>query len=322
VTTRRPSEAGSVAAVPRRFKYDVCLSFAGEQREYVREIASRVTAEGLRVFFDEEEQQRLWGTNLLEELDRIYRLESRFCVMFISQAYAETMWARQERRSAQARALLERGRYLLPARFDDTQLDGFVPTTGYIDLRQYDPATLADLIVRVARPPRLRPRVQIRYLPHAEYYVQEGHMVVEYRQGNHVETVPSHGWTHRIGVYNPSGVRLTGVNVRLTAVKPAPRFPVLPVMLRKKDDNTAPYFESHGFTVNPGATEFVDLVMKSSLLRDLEVQHAVVNVSRSLLPPVSIVTLEATAANLPKPQVARFSVRLTLVDTVEIHPVP
>jgi hypothetical protein len=321
----RCSEADTVAAVPpRRFKYDVCLSFAGEERAYVREVASRLTAEGFRVFFDEEENEkvRLWGTDLLEELDRVYRLESRYCVMFISRAYAERMWTRHERRSAQARALEAHGRYLLPARFDDTQLDAFIPTTGYIDLRQTTPPQLAALIIRVARPPRLRPRIEMRYRPNEEHYVQRGHMVVQVVTAIHRTEMPSDGWTHRIGVHNPSGVRLTGVTVRLTNVSPAPLFAVLPITLRKKDDNTFPYAESRGFIINPGATEFVDLVMISSLLREIEVQHIVAGVSRKLLPPVSILTLEAAAANLAKPHVARFSVRLTLVDTVEIARLP
>ena len=61
--------------------------------------------------------------------------------------------------------------------------------------------------------------------------------------------------------------------------------------------------------------------MKSVAISDIELQHVAVGVSARILPPVSIVTLETTAANLPKPHVARFSVRLTLINTVEIAPV-
>jgi hypothetical protein len=222
---------------PCRFKYDVCLSFARQEREYVREVASGLATEGIQAFFDEEEKDRLWGTNLYEELDRVYRLESRYCVMFISQAYAEKMWTRHERRSAQARALSERDRYLLPARFDDTELDGLAPTTNYIDLRQHTPEQLVEVIVGVVRPARLRPGVEMLYRANEEPYVQRGHMFVRIQIGTQVQVVQSDGWTHRIGVHNPSRVRLTGVSVRLVAVTPAPRAPVLPVTLRKKDDN-------------------------------------------------------------------------------------
>jgi len=35
------------------FRYDVSLSFAGEDRNYVRKVASKLTKAGIRVFYDE-----------------------------------------------------------------------------------------------------------------------------------------------------------------------------------------------------------------------------------------------------------------------------
>ena len=66
-------------------------------------------------------------------------------------------------------------------------------------------------------------------------------MFLRTQVGTKIQVVESDGWTHRIGIHNPSRGRLTEVSVRLVAVTPAPRFPVLPVTLRKKDDNIAPY---------------------------------------------------------------------------------
>jgi hypothetical protein len=55
--------------------------------------------------------------------------------MFISAEYASRIWTSHERRSAQARALEEKGReYILPIRFDDTDLEGLSPTVGYLTL--------------------------------------------------------------------------------------------------------------------------------------------------------------------------------------------
>lgn len=36
---------------------------------------------------------------------------------------------------------------MLPVRFDDTELSGLAPTIGYIDLAEFAPATLVDLLV-------------------------------------------------------------------------------------------------------------------------------------------------------------------------------
>ena len=131
----------------QQFKYDVCLSFASEQRDYVRKVKDELVKAGLSHFFDEDAQLEMWGKHLNETLDEIYRKQSRFCVMFISAEYAKKMWTSHERRSAQARALEDRSDYLLPARFDDTEIDGLSPTVLYIDLRHHTPERFAQLII-------------------------------------------------------------------------------------------------------------------------------------------------------------------------------
>jgi hypothetical protein len=129
--------------------FDVCLSFAGEQRDYVERIAVALKEAGLHVFYDQDEDiaASLWGRDLSEVLDYVYRQASRFCVMFVSAEYAEKAWTRHERRSALARALDEEN-YVLPARFDDTELPGIRPTIGFVDLREIAPATLVDFVLR------------------------------------------------------------------------------------------------------------------------------------------------------------------------------
>jgi len=125
--------------------FDVCLSFAGEQRSYVELVARGLKERGYAVFYDADEQADLWGKDLTEHFEHVYRVASRACVMFISTEYAEKPWTKHERRSALSRAL-EEDEYVLPARFDDTELPGLGPTIGYIDLAEFAPATLVDLL--------------------------------------------------------------------------------------------------------------------------------------------------------------------------------
>jgi hypothetical protein len=96
---------------PGEYEYDVCLSFAGENRDYVEMVARELSAQGVRVFYDEDAGAKitLWAKDLVEHFDRIYRKASRYCVMFVSEHYARKPWARHERRSALARALEGRG---------------------------------------------------------------------------------------------------------------------------------------------------------------------------------------------------------------------
>ena len=65
----------------------MALSFAGAQRDYVGQVTAALKARGLRCFYDEDEQVRLWGTHLAEELPRIYAQESAAVVVFISADY-------------------------------------------------------------------------------------------------------------------------------------------------------------------------------------------------------------------------------------------
>jgi hypothetical protein len=127
--------------------YDVALSFADENRDYVRQVAKHLEGAGVSVFYDEFEKVRLWGENLVDLLDSVYRHEARYVVIFISKHYAERAWTTYERRSAQSFALEQATPYLLPARFDDTDLPGLPPTIGYIDLRELEPREFATLIL-------------------------------------------------------------------------------------------------------------------------------------------------------------------------------
>lgn len=145
-TRPRTRKAVDPAAVPNVGSYDVCLSFAGEDRPYVDRVARALQAMGLRVFYDKYEQSVLWGKDLYTHLDEIYRLRARFCVVFVSAHYKKKLWTNHERRSAQARALLENDEYILPVIMDETQVPGLLPTIGFIDGRTTTPRAIAEMV--------------------------------------------------------------------------------------------------------------------------------------------------------------------------------
>jgi hypothetical protein len=128
------------------FKYDVCLSFAGEDRDYVEAVAEGLRERGIRVFYDRHAKAEMWGKDLYEHLDYVYGKAARYCVLFASDAYARKVWTSHERKSAQERAIGENREYILPARFDDTKVPGLRGTVGYVDLRETEPAELVELI--------------------------------------------------------------------------------------------------------------------------------------------------------------------------------
>lgn len=68
--------------------------------------------------------------------------------MFISHWYAEKRWSNFEQESAQARALMESNEYILPVRFDDTEIPGMPPTITYVSANERSPEELAELILQ------------------------------------------------------------------------------------------------------------------------------------------------------------------------------
>ncbi|AXT57559.1 TIR domain-containing protein [Aquimarina sp. MMG015] len=130
----------------RSYEYDVALSFAGENRAYVEKVANSLKTKGVKVFYDLFEEANLWGKNLYEYLSEIYQNKARYTVLFVSSFYNKKLWTNHERVSMQARAFQESREYILPARFDDTEIPGILKTIGYINLENRTPEELAVLI--------------------------------------------------------------------------------------------------------------------------------------------------------------------------------
>jgi hypothetical protein len=115
--------------------FDVAISFAGTEREYAEKLARQLRDAGYAVFYDDFYPEQLWGKNLTVFFDEIFRKKARYCVMFVSKEYQSRKWTSHEARSAQARALEEKGdEYILPVRVDDTELEGLLPTIGYVPI--------------------------------------------------------------------------------------------------------------------------------------------------------------------------------------------
>jgi hypothetical protein len=141
--TTRPPEQPKVAsnATPKTAttaapeSFDVAISFAGTERPYAKQLAELARNAGFSVFYDEFFPEFLWGKNLYVTFDEIFRKRARYCVIFVSKEYQNRVWTNHEIRSAQARALNEKGReYILPIKVDDTELDGLLPTISYLPL--------------------------------------------------------------------------------------------------------------------------------------------------------------------------------------------
>jgi hypothetical protein len=133
------------------YKYDVVFSFAGAQRSYVEKVKEALKQYDVSVFYDNDNSVDLWGRNLYRFLDMLYSQEARYCVMFISKEYKKRPWTIHESQSAQERMFHQYDadgfqEYILPVRFDDSQISGIRSTTGCMDARELTPEELAHCI--------------------------------------------------------------------------------------------------------------------------------------------------------------------------------
>jgi hypothetical protein len=113
--------------------YEIALSFAGEDRPFVEQVANQLRSMGVKVFYDSFETVNLFGKDLAAHLGEIYKDRANYCAMFISNHYVRKAWPTLERQHAQARALAERREYILPIRLDDAEVPGLSPTIGFVD---------------------------------------------------------------------------------------------------------------------------------------------------------------------------------------------
>ena len=129
------------------YEYDVCLSFAGEQRGYVKQVAIFLTQKGLDVFYDDFEKHKFWGKKMDDFFINVFKNISEFCIMFISNEYMTKYWPSLERTSALKRALLEKKEYILPVKIDDysiPELNG----VGSLDGAKETPQYIADEFIK------------------------------------------------------------------------------------------------------------------------------------------------------------------------------
>lgn len=131
-----------------KHQFDVALSFPGEARTLVEEVAGAL--EGWlgpdRYFYDNNYRAQLARPSLDVLLQDIYRNRSKLVVVFIGGDYQHKEWCGIELRAIRE-IILERGYdRIMFVRLDDGGVDGVFKTDGYIDARRHTPAEIAHFI--------------------------------------------------------------------------------------------------------------------------------------------------------------------------------
>ena len=128
------------------YEYDIAISFAGEQRSIAENIVQELNLLNIKTYYDNDDIINMWGKNLTEHFQSIFRDKSRYCVMLISTEYINKSWTNHERRSALDRQMRDVAEYILPIKIDDIEIPGLPSSTCYIKYEDHNEKEIAKII--------------------------------------------------------------------------------------------------------------------------------------------------------------------------------
>jgi energy-coupling factor transporter ATP-binding protein EcfA2 len=122
-----------MAPLPSSKRFRIALSFPGEHRDYVRQVAECL-AKSLpkrEILYDDWNESEFIRFNLNPYLPDLYRTQSELVVVFLCADYAQKPWCGLEWRAVLE--LIQQGQddCIMPFRFDHTEIPGFYAGDGY-----------------------------------------------------------------------------------------------------------------------------------------------------------------------------------------------
>lgn len=130
-------------------RFRVALSFPGEKRAFIQEVAAALAAVlgKERVLYDEYLTAELARPNLDVYLGDLYREHSELLVPFYCADYERKEWCGIEWRQMREIIKQNRGHQIMPFRFDDMPITGVLSIDGYIMIGSRSPQQVTALIL-------------------------------------------------------------------------------------------------------------------------------------------------------------------------------
>lgn len=134
-------------------QFKVALSFPGEKRDYVSEVAGELKKRLGKetVFYDKDFTAQLARPNLDLLLQKIYLSNSDLVVVFLCADYEEKEWCGIEWRSIRDIIKNKNDQAVMFMRFDRAEVSGVLSIDGYVNLDEYSPLEAARFIVERVR---------------------------------------------------------------------------------------------------------------------------------------------------------------------------
>jgi tetratricopeptide (TPR) repeat protein len=117
-------------------KFKVALSFPGEHREFIQQVADHLAHEygRLHILYDKYHDADFAKPSLGIELPMLYKEQSELVVYFLCKDYAEKQWTTLEWRAIQEMILEKRYDDLMQFKFDTYPVPGDLKIDGYIEI--------------------------------------------------------------------------------------------------------------------------------------------------------------------------------------------
>ena len=119
--------------------FDIAVSYASEQREYIEKFVNFMEKKKLKVYFDRNEQAHMVGKLLHEELVRIYSQENLIRVIFLSNEYIKKPYTKLEAETILAENVHDKNKMFI-FKFDDITYPGLNRNMLYSSITEYPDA--------------------------------------------------------------------------------------------------------------------------------------------------------------------------------------
>lgn len=114
------------------YKYDVALSYAGEQKDYVASVYKLLKRKGISAYFAPAYQEELTGTDMTDEFYTIFHNQCLFIAAFVSSEYLQKKRTMAEAAIGQMRSREEQRNCLIPVYWGDARLPDFDPDINFL----------------------------------------------------------------------------------------------------------------------------------------------------------------------------------------------
>jgi hypothetical protein len=136
---------------PNGKRFQIALSFPGEQRAYVAQVAEHLANEigRERLLYDQYHEAEFARPNLDSHLQGLYHDQSELIAVFLCADYERKEWCGLEWRALRDLIKRRRDAEIMPLRFDATEVAGLFSTDGYVWIGDgRSPTEVADLILQ------------------------------------------------------------------------------------------------------------------------------------------------------------------------------